>query len=70
MNLDFNYKKYLATLKRDNLNITRLFTGAHHEVAASFGIQRNTMAPPENRFVTAWARNEKNEKNAKGGYLL
>jgi hypothetical protein len=63
MNFDFDYKKYLATLKQDNLNITRLFTGAHHEVAASFGIQRNTMAPPENRFVAAWARNEKNAKN-------
>jgi hypothetical protein len=63
MNLDFDYKKYLATLKQDNLNITRLFTGAHHEVAASFGIQRNTMAPSKNRFVTAWARNEKNAKN-------
>jgi hypothetical protein len=66
MNLDFNYKKYLATLKQDNLNITRLFTGAHHEVAASFGIQRNTMAPPENRFVAVWARNEKNVKNTEG----
>jgi hypothetical protein len=28
INLDFNYDKYLETLRKDGLNTTRLFTGA------------------------------------------
>jgi Family of unknown function (DUF6298) len=58
MNLDFDYKKYLKTLNQDGLNITRLFTGPYREDAAAFGIERNTMAPPESSYLCAWSRTD------------
>jgi len=59
LNLDFDYKKYLATLAADGLNYTRIFGGSYVEVPAkSFGIQRNTLAPQPNRFLAPWLRSE------------
>lgn len=64
MNLDFNYDKYLQTLQSDGLNTTRLFTGAYYEKPGAFGIQKNTMAPPENRLTLPWKRvNDKYDLN-------
>lgn len=56
VNLDFDYKKYLRTLAKDNLNNTRLFTGAYLEKLGDFGIQKNTLAPTEGRLVLPWKR--------------
>jgi len=59
LNLDFDYKKYLATLAADHLNYTRIFGGSYVEVPAkSFGIQRNTLAPQPSRFLAPWLRSE------------
>lgn len=59
LNLDFNYVKYLDTLRRDGLNHTRTFTGATYvEPQGSFNIDRNTLAPGPNRFLAPWARSD------------
>src|SRR5882672_6799570 len=57
LNADFNFRKYLAALQADGLNYTRLFGGSYVEVPSqSFGIKRNTLAPPGNRLFLPWAR--------------
>ncbi|MDZ7608067.1 MAG: cellulase family glycosylhydrolase [Cyclobacteriaceae bacterium] len=56
LNLDFDYKKYLQTLHDEGMDYTRIFTGAYVENAESFGIERNTLAPLKDRFITPWAR--------------
>jgi hypothetical protein len=50
-------KKYLATLAAEGMNETRLFGGSYVEVpGASFGIQRNDLAPAPGTFLAPWAR--------------
>jgi hypothetical protein len=57
INLDFDSHKYLASLATDGLNYTRIFGGSYVEVpGASFGIQRNTLAPAPGRLILPWAR--------------
>ena len=44
MNLDFDYVRYLDTLRRDGMNHTRAFTGAAYvEPQGAFNIERNSM---------------------------
>jgi len=54
LNLDFDYKTYLRTLNEDGLNLTRLFTGSYVEMPGAFGIEHNTLAPAEWRYITPW----------------
>ncbi len=56
MNLDFDYSKYLATLAKDGLNLTRTFSGAYVEPSGAFNIASNTLAPQPGRFICPWAR--------------
>jgi hypothetical protein len=57
MNLDFDYVKYLDTLRRDGMNHTRTFTGAAYvEPQGAFNIERNTLAPAPGRYIAPWAR--------------
>jgi hypothetical protein len=57
LNADFDYRRYLSTLQTDGMNYTRLFAGSYLEVPAkSFGILRNTLAPPPGRYVAPWMR--------------
>jgi hypothetical protein len=56
LNLDFDYRKYLATLAKDKLNLTRTFTGAYVEPVGAFKIERNTLAPSAGRLICPWAR--------------
>lgn len=58
LNLDFDYRTYLKTLARDSLNYTRIFTGTYVEQSGAFGIEKNTLAPTENRFIAPWARSD------------
>ncbi len=58
INLDFNYKKYLETLGKDGLNLTRLFIGSYVEKQGDFGIQKNTLAPAEGRIILPWKRSD------------
>lgn len=56
LNLDFDYIKYLDTLARDGLNLTRVFSGAYCEDQAAFRITKNTLAPATGRLIAPWAR--------------
>lgn len=58
LNLDFDYQKYLETLGAEGMNYTRIFSGAYVEPQGAFNIARNTLAPPEGRFICPWARSE------------
>src|SRR6266478_5246422 len=58
LNLDFDYRKYLATLAGDGMNLTRTFTGAYVEPVGAFKIERNTLAPSAGRFICPWARSD------------
>ncbi len=55
VNLDFDYVKYLDTLAKDKLNLTRTFL-AYREQPGAFGIANNVLAPKQERFITPWAR--------------
>lgn len=56
LNLDFDFRRYLDTLAKDGLNLTRTFSGAYCENPAAFNITRNTLAPAPGRFLCPWAR--------------
>jgi hypothetical protein len=56
LNLDFDYVKYLDTLAKDGLNLTRTFSGAYVEPFGAFNIASNTLAPAAGRFICPWAR--------------
>jgi len=56
LNLDFDYTRYLDVLKAHRFNLTRTFSGTYREVAGSFNITGNTLAPAAGRFVCPWAR--------------
>src|SRR5258706_14595722 len=58
LNLDFNYVKYLDTLAKDGLNLTRTFAGAYCEPSGAFNIAQNTLAPKSDRFICPWARSD------------
>ena len=59
LNLDFDYVKYLDTLAKDRLNLTRTFTGgAYVEPSGAFSIAQNTLAPQPGRFMAPWARSD------------
>jgi hypothetical protein len=59
LNADFDYRRYLTTLKEDGLNYTRIFGGSYLEVPGkSFGILRNDLAPAPGRFIAPWARSD------------
>lgn len=58
LNLDFDYVKYLATLRKEGMNLTRTFSGAYVEPPGAFNISRNTLAPAPLRFIAPWARSD------------
>ncbi|MDX2302096.1 MAG: hypothetical protein NW226_04815 [Microscillaceae bacterium] len=58
INTDFDYKKYLQTMKKEGMNYTRIFTGSYVEIPGSFGIENNTLAPNTGSFLAPWKRTE------------
>lgn len=58
LNADFDYIKYLDTLARDGLNLTRVFSGMYCENPTAFNITRNTLAPAPGRLLAPWARSD------------
>jgi cellulase (glycosyl hydrolase family 5) len=56
LNRDFDYVRYLEVLKAHGFDLTRIFSGAYREVAGSFNITGNTLAPGAGKFVCPWAR--------------
>jgi hypothetical protein len=59
LNRDFDYIKYLDTLAKDGLNLTRTFSGAYCENPTAFNIANNTLAPAAGRLIAPWARSNK-----------
>ncbi|HZK94737.1 MAG TPA: putative collagen-binding domain-containing protein [Prolixibacteraceae bacterium] len=62
MNPDFDYRKYLETLQKDGLNLTRTMTGAYFEPAGAFNISKNTLAPDGLKYLCPWVQVEKGLK--------
>ena len=56
INRDFDYRKYIDTLAKDGMRLTRFFTGLYREAPDSFSITRNTLAPAPDRFLTPYRR--------------
>jgi hypothetical protein len=56
INSDFNYSRYLDELARNHLNLTRIWVGPYREVAGSFKISGNTLAPKPISFLPPWPR--------------
>ena len=56
INADFDYARYLDELARNHLNLTRIWVGPYREVAGSFKIANNTLAPQPNSFLPPWPR--------------
>ncbi len=56
INADFNYSRYLDELARNHLNLTRIWVGPYREVAGSFKISGNTLAPRLGSFLPPWPR--------------
>ncbi|MBI3684084.1 MAG: hypothetical protein HY235_27235 [Acidobacteria bacterium] len=61
LNGAFDYVKYLDTLARDGLNMTRIFTGVYREVPSDFGILRNTLAPEQDHYIGPYERTGLNQ---------
>jgi hypothetical protein len=55
INLDFDYVRYLDTLKAYGLNYTRIWPGAVLEMVGEF-VKGNTMGPKPRRTIVPWAR--------------
>lgn len=58
LNLDFDFVTYLDELSKNELNLTRTFTGVYVEPVGAFKIERNNLAPSPERFICPWARSE------------
>lgn len=56
LNADFDWRKYLATLHREGMNLTRIFSGTYREAQGDFGIERNTLAPQ--LFLAPWPQQD------------
>src|SRR5687767_3972731 len=54
VNLDFNYITYLDELSKNNLNLTRTFTGVYLDPPGAFNIEGNTLSPPPEKFICPW----------------
>ncbi|MBS1830060.1 MAG: hypothetical protein JST93_32470 [Acidobacteria bacterium] len=56
LNGAFDYVKYLDTLAKDGLNMTRIFTGIYREAPGDFGIRFNTLAPKDADYVSPYPK--------------
>ena len=53
LNLDFDYIKYLNTLRASDLNYTRIFTGTHNEYSGFWGMENNPLSPAKGSAIFA-----------------
>ncbi|GEM_PF-1058606 len=56
INPDFDFEKYLKTLRWTGLNHTRIWLGDYVEQPGDFCIAQNTSAPLPGKFLAPWAR--------------
>lgn len=57
-NRDFDYIKYLDTLKACGFNHTRTSTGMKRELPGTFNIDGNSQAPAPEAYVSPWVRTD------------
>jgi hypothetical protein len=65
LNGDFDAIPYLDELRAGGLNLTRTFSGTYREVPGSFKIEKNTLAPRPEKYISPWPRSQ--TKGAKDG---
>lgn len=58
LNGDFDYRPYLDELARQGFNQTRTFAGTYREMAGSFKIEHNTLAPRPEGYLAPWPRSD------------
>jgi hypothetical protein len=58
LNRVFDFIPYLEELREHGFNQSRAFSGVYMEDPASFGIERNTLAPGPGQLIAPWARSE------------
>lgn len=58
INADFDFRKYLATIRAAGLNHARLFLGDYVEEPEAFGVTENILSPAEGRHLSPWERSE------------
>jgi hypothetical protein len=58
LNRAFDYVPYFDELKARGFNLTRTFSGTYREVAGSFNIEHNTLAPAPKDYLAPWARSD------------
>src|SRR4051794_35126753 len=51
LNRDFDFLRYLDTLRADRLNLTRIFSGTYREVPGDFAIASNNLAPAPGAYL-------------------
>ncbi|NLC59182.1 MAG: hypothetical protein GX774_20285 [Armatimonadetes bacterium] len=56
LNGEFQYVPYLEELRAHGLNQTRLFAGTYREIAGTFRITGNTLAPKPEHYIAPWPR--------------
>src|SRR3954470_459253 len=54
LNRDFDFVRYLDTLRANHLNLTRTFGGTYREVPGDFAIASNTLAPAPGAYMSPW----------------
>src|SRR3954462_783043 len=54
LNRDFDFLRYLDTLRADRLNLTRIFSGTYREVPGDFAIASNNLAPAPGAYLAPW----------------
>src|SRR5579884_4052265 len=54
LNRDFDFIRYLDTLRADRLNLTPTFSGTYREVPGNFAIASNTLAPAPGAYLAPW----------------
>lgn len=58
LNSEFNYPRYLDTLRANRLNLTRTFSGSYREVPGNFQIASNTLAPAPGQYLAPWRQRD------------
>ena len=58
LNADFDGIPYLDELRARGLNLTRTFSGIYREVPGSFKIEKNTLAPQPDKYISPWPRSQ------------
>lgn len=70
LNRGFDFEAYFDELASHGLNHTRVFSGVYREVADSFGITQNTLAPTDEDFICPWQRSGKTHRDGSPIYDL